>query len=148
MGLRSVTGQPLAIYGERTVNYKLTPEISAKVTYVVADVPIPVVSVSRLVSQSYSAVIGTQGPYLAKDGCKQTCPVYRRGSLYYLEPISRDVPTVSAVRKPPHRTCHFHGGRSDYWELLDSQLVRHHKGLRKSLFVPTGTVDIPACTSH
>ena len=38
--------------------------------------------------------------------------------------------------------------QEDYWELLDNQVVRHHRVPRRGLFIPTGVPGCPVSVSH
>ena len=129
--LRTVTGQKIRIYGKKSVGY-MFGTIRTKVTYYVADVRFPVISVSQLLRGGYTLHLGPEELYLAKDS--NTCTVKRVGSLLY--PRSTRCLPIQAVLAPTI-------GHKDAWQIRGNYLVRIHRIPRRALYRPTGTVDRP-----
>ena len=156
--LRSVTGQLLNIYGRRLVGMKVG-DVEFHMHFYVTDIPYPIVSVGRLLSQGYTAVLGSDTQALqAPDG--QTIPVSREGSLLFLKPeilpfVKSDFEVVCVALHDNFRMAanressaksfkpvYYHADRW-HFDVARNVLVRYHKRPRRALFVPTGTSDRP-----
>ncbi|OLP95901.1 hypothetical protein AK812_SmicGene21924 [Symbiodinium microadriaticum] len=154
--VRSVTGQLLNIYGRRPVGMKIG-DVEFHMHIYVTDIPYPIVSVGRLLAQNYTATLGKEMLTLhAPDG--KNLPVEREGSLLFLKPeilpfVKQDFELVCVAFQENFSTeaesavsafkqVYYH---ADRWHFDTSRnvLVRYHKRLRKTLFVPSGTSDRP-----
>ena len=82
--LRSISGQPLIVFGRRIVKMNFDGQDSFLHFYV-CDVPYCVVSVGRLLRQGYSVQLSSEEHSLVNpEGC--CIPVERHGSLLFLRP--------------------------------------------------------------
>ena len=82
--LRSISGQPLTVFGRRIVKMNFDGQDSFLHFYV-CDVPYCVVSVGRLLRQGYSVQLSSEDHALVNpEGCR--IPVERHGSLFFLRP--------------------------------------------------------------
>ena len=162
--LKTVSGSPIQTYGKRFVGLKLNGHI-CYLQFYVCDVHISVVSVSRLISQGFST-------YLSKKSMTLTSPtgveiqIHRTGPMFYLYPDilpynSRTFDSIcigmtnqmqmavvnlspskdmTSLEQAPKKPTFYH---ADRWTLEGNTLTRIHKRPRKTLFVPTGTKDMP-----
>ena len=82
--LRSISGQPLTVFGRRILKMNFGGQDSFLHFYV-CDVPYCVVSVGRLLRQGYSVQLSSEDHSLVNsEGCR--IPVERHGSLLFLRP--------------------------------------------------------------
>ena len=92
------------------------------VTYVVADVSTPVLSVSRLLRLGYATVLAKGSSCLQPGGTPYKWPVLVEGNHFYLCPLHRTRPAgkrtllISPIRNE----------RSDFWKLDGEILIRAH----------------------
>ena len=82
--LRSVTGQPLKIYGRKRVGMK-AGDCDFYLHFYVTDIDYPLVSVGRLFNQGYQVELGSEEMVL-KSPCGSKIPLYRHGSLLFIKP--------------------------------------------------------------
>ena len=108
------------------------------VQYVVADVSLPVLSVSRLLRLGYDTVLANGDSYIQPSGTACKWPVWMEGNHFYLCPLRRLKPGKRTLYISPVRT-----ERSDYWKLDGETLIRVHVKPRKGLFAPSGVKDLP-----
>ena len=165
--LKSVSGDPITVYGKRIVGIELDNHV-CYLHFYVCDVHLPVVSVSRLTAQGYIT-------HLAKDNMTLTSPsgeeikVHCTGPMFYLQPnivdfkqndfdyicscmVSQLASTTSGTSNTlvagastvdtssSKKPVFYH---ADRWKLEGHTLTRLHKRPRKTLFVPLGTKDMP-----
>ena len=156
--LKSVTGQPLNMYGRRLVGLNLDGQ-DCFMNFYVCDVPYPIVSVARLQLQGFRVALdGPDSLGLFMPNGK-VVSIHRKGSLLFLGPniLPFDKPRFEEVCQefhskfgsdssgtiaPTFKPTIYH---NDSWE-LDPQravLIRHHKRARRALFTPGGTKDRP-----
>ena len=88
--LRTVTGEAVAAHGARTVHYQMDARSTIAINYVVADVPMPVLAVSRLLRLGYVTVLTKGDSYLQPGGTSYKWPVLVDGCLLYTSPSPRD----------------------------------------------------------
>ena len=82
--LRTVTGEAITVHGTRTVHYQMDARSTITIHYVVADVAMPVLSVSRLLRLGYVTVL-TKGSSCLQPGCTPyKWPVWIEGNRVYL----------------------------------------------------------------
>jgi hypothetical protein len=149
--LRSVSGEAITVHGKRLVGLQLGTHV-VHIQFYVCDVHFPVISVSRLTSQGYVT-------HLEKKEMTLTAPtgevidIHCTGPTFYLEPTVLDYVEnhfvhvctamkvqLAAVTLDSKKQVFYH---ADRWKLDGQTLVRLHKRPRKTLFVPTGTKDMP-----
>ena len=82
--LRSVTGQPLKIYGRKLVGMK-SGDCDFYLHFYVTDIDYPLVSVGRLLNQGYQVELSSEEMVL-KSPCGSKIPLYRHGSLLFMNP--------------------------------------------------------------
>ena len=93
--LRTVTGETITVHGTRTVHYQMDGRSTITVTYVVADVSMPVLAVSRLLRLGYATVLAKGNSYLQPGGTP--LQVARLGGRQSLVPLSI---TPATTRQP------------------------------------------------
>ena len=149
--LKSVSGQSIPVYGKRLVGLQLGSHV-AHIQFYVCDVHFPVISVSRLTAQGYVTHIEAKEMTLtAPTG--EVIDIHCTGPMFYLQPkimkyVQEDFDDVctsmqtqlAAVTLDSKKQIFYH---ADRWNLEGQNLVRLHKRPRKTLFVPTGTKDMP-----
>ena len=82
--LRSVTGNPITVHGKRVVGLSLNDTV-CYLQFYVCDVNLPVVSVSRLLSQGFTTLLSPNSLQLtAPDGTQ--IDILRKGPMFYLQP--------------------------------------------------------------
>ena len=152
--LRSISGQPLTVFGRRLVKVDFSGQ-SCYLHFYVCDVPYCVVSVGRLLRQGYSVTLsGVEHTLSSPDGGR--IPVERHGSLLFLRPTL--VPFDKEEFVHVCNVFHSNGGsqgtliapasapfyyHTDRWELSGNILTRIHKRSRATFFAPDGTKDRP-----
>ena len=109
-----------------------------KVQFIVADVTMPVLSVSRLLRLGYDAVLTKGESYLQPAGTPHRWPVWVDGNRFYLRPLRTLKPGKPVLLISPIKS-----ERSDYWKLDGETLIRVHVKPRRGLFVPKGVRDLP-----
>ena len=82
--LRSVTGQPLKIYGRKLVGMK-SGNCEFYLHFYVTDMDYPLVSVGRLLNQGYQVELSSEEMVL-KSPCGSKIPLHRHGSLLFMKP--------------------------------------------------------------
>ena len=82
--LRSVTGQPLKIYGRKLVGMK-SGDCDFYLHFYVTDIDYPLVSVGRLLNQGCQVERSSEEMVL-KSPCGSKIPLYRHGSLLFMNP--------------------------------------------------------------
>jgi len=90
--LRTVTGEAITVHGTRTVHYQMDARSAITINYVVADVSMPVLAVSRLLRLGYVTVLTKGDSYLQPGGTSYKWPVWVDGSRFYLCPLRRTPP--------------------------------------------------------
>ena len=85
--LRTVTGDPMTIYGIKYIDYEITPNYSMIIKYFVCDVQLPIVSVSGMNYAGYSPVMGEK-PYILHNR-QYVGKLLKRKGLYFIQPTSR-----------------------------------------------------------
>ena len=150
--LRSISGQPLTVFGRRIVKMNFDGQDSFLHFYV-CDVPYCVVSVGRLLRQGYSVQLSREEHSLVNpEGCR--IPVERHGSLLFLRPTllpfnQPEFEQMCNLLKDPstsgtlvaHTAPQY--SHTDKWELSGNTLTRTHKRSRATFFSPDGTKDRP-----
>ena len=71
---RTVTGEAITAHGARAVHYQMDARSALTITYVVADVSMPVLSVSRLLRLGYVTVLAKGNSYLQPHGASFSGP--------------------------------------------------------------------------
>ena len=164
--LRSVSGDPITVYGKRIVGLELDGH-TCYLHFYVCDVYLPVVSVSRLITQGYITYLSTTKMTLtATTG--QTVTVHCTGPMFYLQPkilpyndsdfdsictnMRLQLATVTSTfqftlvagatskETSTKKTVFYH---ADRWKQEGNLLIRLHKRPRKALLNPVGTKDLP-----
>ena len=102
--LRTVTGEAIAVPGTRTVHYQMDGRSTITVTYVVADVSIPVLAFSRLLRLGYVTVLAKGNSYLQPGGTSYKWPVWIEGNRCYLCPLRRITPGKRTLYISPIRS--------------------------------------------
>ena len=167
--LRSVTGQPLKIYGRKLVGMR-SGDCEFYLHFYVTDIEYPLVSVGRLLNQGYQVELSSEEMVL-KSPCGSKIPLHRHGSLLFMKPSlqvfdSVDFESVCVTfhekfkpknveptsnEKPPKdlvaptsgfKPIYYHADRW-YFDTSRNVLIRYHKRQRKNLFTPEGTSDRP-----
>ena len=152
--LRSISGQPLTVYGRRLVKLDFDGQ-PCFLHFYVCDVPYCVVSVGRLLRQGFQVTMTRESQVLSTPDGSQV-PIVRQGSLLFLRP------TLGAFNKDEFvEVCNLlhdsneHGTliaptqfnpvyyNADRWELSGNTLTRIHKRSRATFFSPEGTKDRP-----
>ena len=137
--LRSISGQPLTVFGRRIVKMNFDGQDSFLHFYV-CDVPYCVVSVGRLLRQGYSVQLSSEEHSLVNpEGCR--IPVERHGSLLFLRPSllpfnQPEFEQMCNLLKDPctsgtlvaHTAPQY--SHTDKWELSGNTLTRTHKRSR------------------
>ena len=82
--LRSVTGQPLKIYGRKLVGMR-SGDCEFYLHFYVTDIEYPLVSVGRLLNQGYQVELSSEEMVL-KSPCGSKIPLHRHGSLLFMKP--------------------------------------------------------------
>ena len=96
------------------------------IQYVVADVSMPVLPVSRLLRVGYATVLTKGNSYLQPSGAPYKWPVWMDGNRCYLCPLCRLQPGKRTLYISPIRN-----EKSDYWKLGGEILIRAHVKLRR-----------------
>ena len=167
--LRSVTGQPLKIYGRKLVGMK-AGDCEFYLHFYVTDIDYPLVSVGRLLNQGYQVELSSEEMVL-KSPCGSKIPLHRHGSLLFMKPSlqvfdsvdfesvcvtfhekfkPKNVEPTSNEETPKNlvaptfgfKPIYYHADRW-YFDTSRNVLVRYHKRQRKNLFTPEGTSDRP-----
>ena len=152
--LRSISGQPLTVYGRRLVKVDFEGQ-PCFLHFYVCDVPYCVVSVGRLLRSGFEVKLTAESQTLSTpEG--QCVPVIKHGSLLFLRPTM-----LPFEREEFESVCNFfheahsHGTlvaptfhtpvyyHTDTWELSGNTLTRIHKRTRATFFSPEGTKDRP-----
>ena len=157
--LRSISGQPLTIFGRRLVKVDFEGQ-SCFLHFYVCDVPYCVVSVGRLLRSGSDVNLSSRNPNTLSTPDGHKVPIIRHGSLLFLRPtlapFNKDefevvcntfhgmsaqgtlvAPTFTPTFKP---VVQYH---IDKWELSGNTLTRIHKRARATFFSPEGTKDRP-----
>ena len=157
--LRSISGQPLTIFGRRVVKVDFEGQ-SCFLHFYVCDVPYWVVSVGRLLRSGFDVNLPSRNPNTLSTPDGHKVPIVRHGSLLFLRPtlapFNKDdfevvcntfhgmsaqgtlvAPTFTPSFKP---VVQYH---IDKWELSGNTLTRIHKRARATFFSPEGTKDRP-----
>ena len=157
--LRSISGQPLTIFGRRLVKVDFEGQ-SCFLHFYVCDVPYCVVSVGRLLRSGFDVNLSSRNPNTLSTPDGHKVPIIRHGSLLFLRPtlapFNKDefevvcntfhgmsaqgtlvAPTFTPTFKP---VVQYH---IDKWELSGNTLTRIHKRARATFFSPEGTKDRP-----
>ena len=100
------------MHGARTVHYQMDARSTITINYVVADVSMPVLAVSRLLRLGYVAVLTKGDSYLQPGGTSYKWPVLVEGNRFYLCPLHRTRPGKRTLYISPIRN-----ERSDFWKL-------------------------------
>ena len=155
--LRSISGQPLHVYGRRLIRMKLD-EVPVCFHFYVCEVPYPVISVARLLLQGYKVSMESPDACMLKIPDGREARIVRHGSLLFLcpqldkfdefsfAPLCNDfhaqfsAPAPPGLIAPTFNPVYYH---ADRWVLKGHTLIRLHPRARKTLFVPTGTKDRP-----
>ena len=153
--LRSISGQPLTIFGRRLVKVDFDGQ-PCFLHFYVCDIPYCVVSVGRLLRSGFDVSLSSkkQNTLSTPDG--HEVPIIRHGSLLFLRP------TLAPFNKDEFEVvCNtFHNTSAqgtlvaptfkplvqyhvDKWELSGNTLTRIHKRVRATFFSPEGTKDRP-----
>ena len=101
------------------------------INYVVADVSMPVLAVSRLLRLGYVTVLTKGDSYLQPGGTSYKWPVLVEGSRFYLCPLHRT--------RPGKRTLYISLIRSErpgFWKLDGEILIRVRIKQRRGLLFP------------
>ena len=151
--LRSVTGQPLKIYGRKLVGMKYS-----------------LVSVGRLLNQGYQVELSSEEMVL-KSPCGSKFPLHRHGSLLFMKPSlplfnsvgyepvcvtfhgkfkpkisestsNKNTPKDLVAPTSGFKPIYYHADRW-YFDTSRNVLIRYHKRQRKNLFTPEGPSDRP-----
>ena len=167
--LRSVTGQPLKIYGRKLVGMKPN-DCEFYLHFYVTDIDYPLVSVGRLLNQGFQVELSSEEMVL-ESPCGSKIPLYRHASLLFMKPSlplfdSVDYESICVTfhekfkpknseptsnEKPPKdlvapasgfKPIYYHADRW-YFDTSRNVLLRYHKRQRKNLFTPEGTSDRP-----
>ena len=167
--LRSVTGQPLKIYGRKLVGMR-SGDCAFYLHFYVTDIEYPVVSVGRLLNQGYQVELSSEEMVL-KSPCGSKIPLHRHGSLLFMKPSlqvfdsvdfesvcvtfhekfkPKNVEPTSNEKTPKDlvaptsgfKPIYYHADRW-YFDTSRNVLIRYHKRQRKNLFTPEGTSDRP-----
>ena len=167
--LRSVTGQPLKIYGRKLVGMT-SGSCDFYLHFYVTDIEYPLVSVGRLLNQGYQVELSSDEMTL-KSPCGSKIPLHRHGSLLFMKPSlqvfdsvdfesvcvtfhekfkPKNVEPTSNEKTPKDlvaptsgfRPIYYHADRW-YFDTSRNVLIRYHKRQRKNLFTPEGTSDRP-----
>ena len=160
--LKSISGQPLNVYGRKLVELEMDGS-TFWLHFYVCDVPYSVVSVARMLLQGYKVELEKDNSMM-KAPHGQEMKVTRHGSLLFLCPSvcdfnpqrftdvcnhfhsyfqdekSRDEVVVAPLQPGFKAPVYYH---ADKWELQENFLVRVHKRARKTFFSPHGTQDRP-----
>ena len=167
--LRSVTGQPLKIYGRKLVGMR-SGDCEFYLHFYVTDIEYPLVSVGRLLNQGYQVELSSEEMVL-KSPCGSKIQLHRHGSLLFMKPSlqlfdsvdfesvcvtfhekfkPKNVESTSNEKTPKDLVAPTSGFKpiydhADRWYFDTSRnvLVRYHKRQRKNLFTPEGTSDRP-----
>ena len=152
--LRSMSGQPLTVYGRRLVKVDFDGQ-PCFLHFCVCDVPYCVVSVGRLLRSGFEVKLTAESQTLSTpEG--QCVPVIKHGSLLFLRPTMlpferNEFESVcnffhetgsrgTLVAPTFHTPVYYH---TDTWELSGNTLTRIHKRTRATFFSPEGTKDRP-----
>ena len=167
--LRSVTGQPLKIYGRKLVGMR-SGDCEFYLHFYVTDIEYPLVSVGRLLNQGYQVELSSEEMVL-KSPCGSKIPLHRHGSLLFMKPSLQvfdsvdfesvcvtfhekfkpnNVESTSNEKTPKDlvaptsgfKPIYYHADRW-YFDTSRNVLIRYHKRQRKNLFTPEGTSDRP-----
>ena len=167
--LRSVTGQPLKIYGRKLVGMR-SGDCAFYLHFYVTDIEYPLVSVGRLLNQGYQVELSSDEMTL-KSPCGSKIPLHRHGSLLFMKPSlqvfdsvdfesvcvtfhekfkPKNVESTSNEKTPKDlvaptsgfKPIYYHADRW-YFDTSRNVLIRYHKRQRKNLFTPEGTSDRP-----
>ena len=167
--LRSVTGQPLKIYGRKLVGMR-SGDCEFYLHFYVTDIEYPLVSVGRLLNQGYQVELSSEEMVL-KSPCGSKIPLHRHGSLLFMKPSLQvfdsvdfesvcvtfhekfkpnNVESTSNEKTPKDlvaptsgfKPTYYHADRW-YFDTSRNVLIRYHKRQRKNLFTPEGTSDRP-----
>ena len=160
--LRSISGQPLTVFGRRLVKVDFEGQPCFLHFYVcflhfyVCDVPYCVVSVGRLLRSGFDVNLSSKKPNTLETPDGHKVPITRHGSLLFLRPtlapfnkeefevVCNTFHTQSAqgtIVAPVFRPLvQYH---VDKWELSGNTLTRIHKRARATFFSPEGTKDRP-----
>ena len=167
--LRSVTGQPLKIYGRKLVGMR-SGDCEFYLHLYVTDIEYPLVSVGRLLNQGYQVELSSEEMVL-KSPCGSKIPLHRHGSLLFMKPSLQvfdsvdfesvcvtfhekfkpnNVESTSNEKTPKDlvaptsgfKPIYYHADRW-YFDTSRNVLIRYHKRQRKNLFTPEGTSDRP-----
>ena len=154
--LRSISGQPLHVYGRRLIRMKLD-EVPVCFHFYVC-VPYPAISVARLLLQGYKVSMESPDACMLKIPDGREARIARHGSLLFLcpqldkfdefsfAPLCNDfhaqfsAPAPPGLIAPTFNPVYYH---ADRWVLIGNTLIPLHPRARKTLFVPTGTKDRP-----
>ena len=167
--LRSVTGQPLKIYGRKLVGMR-SGDCEFYLHFYVTDIEYPLVSVGRLLNQGYQVELSSEEMVL-KSPCGSKIQLHRHGSLLFMKPSLQlfdsvdfesvcvtfhekfkpnNVEPTSNDKSPKDlvapisgfKPIYYHADRW-YFDTSRNVLIRYHKRQRKNLFTPEGTSDRP-----
>ena len=167
--LRSVTGQPLKIYGRKLVGMR-SGDCEFYLHFYVTDIEYPLVSVGRLLNQGYQVELSSEEMVL-KSPCGSKIPLHRHGSLLFMKPSlqlfdsvdfesvcvtfhekfkPKNAESTSNEKTPKDlvaptsgfKPIYYHADRW-YFDTSRNVLIRYHKRQRKNLFTPEGTSDRP-----
>ena len=167
--LRSVTGQPLKIYGRKLVGMK-SGNCEFYLHFYVTDIDYPLVSVGRLLNQGYQVELSSEEMVL-KSPCGSKIPLHRHGSLLFMKPSlllfdsveyepvcvtfhekfkpkisestsNENTPKDLVAPTSGFKPIYYHADRW-YFDTSRNVLIRYHKRQRKNLFTPEGTSDRP-----
>ena len=161
--LRSVTGQPLHVYGRKLVGMKVG-EVDFFLHFYVTDIDYPLVSVGRVLVQGYTVELSELQMCMKCPG-GQSMPLHRHGSLLFMQPSIQPFEknnfeavcvtfheqfkpkTNTSTEEPPEnlvaptsgsfKPVYYH---TDRW-YFDSSRHRYHRRPRRNLFTPEGTSD-------
>ena len=153
--LRSISGQPLTVFGRRLVKVDFEGQ-PCFLHFYVCDVPYCVVSVGRLLRSGFDVNLSSKKPNTLETPDGHKVPITRHGSLLFLRPnlapfdkeefevVCNTFHTQSAqgtIVAPVFRPLvQYH---VDKWELSGNTLTRIHKRARATFFSPEGTKDRP-----
>ena len=167
--LRSVTGQPLKIYGRKLVGMK-SGNCEFYLHFYVTDIDYPLVSVGRLLNQGCQVELSSEEMVL-KSPCGSKIPFHRRGSLLFMKPSlllfnsveyepvcvtfhekfkpkisestsNKNTPKDLVAPTSGFKPIYYHADRW-YFDTSRNVLIRYHKRQRKNLFTPERTSDRP-----
>ena len=86
----------MKVYGERTVYYELVPGGFGHVNYIVADVTMPILSVTTMLTNGWSAELSATTNTLVKDHIR--CSLQRVKQLLFVCPLRRMPPRPQQVQ--------------------------------------------------